>query len=213
MTPAAAAMPPITLAPVAADHALVRRVLEQERIAHALPAPDWSEYLVELARAVLEALPDAIAPARDAIAGLGISMETVAAVLGGVVTVTLVSLAAIVVWRMLRRTRPGGRFAEVADAAAVREAPRDPSRWRALFEEHLRAGRIAEALEAAWWWLAASISRGPVDPSWTSGELLARAGRADLRSWASRLDRKTYGPLRPAPDDLRDVVEGLESAV
>jgi hypothetical protein len=213
MTPLAAAAPPITLSPVPADHALLARVIEQERIARTLPSPDWTEYLVELARAILDALPDAIAPARDAIAGLGVSMETVAAVLGGAVTLTLVSLAAIVVWRMVRRKRSAGLPSDVEDAAPAREAPRDPSRWRALVDEHLRAGRIGDALEAAWWWLAASISRGPVDPSWTSGELLVRAGRLDLRSWASRLDRMTYGPLRPAPDDVRGVVEGLESAV
>src|SRR4030095_8634504 len=76
MTPVAAP-PPITVPPVPADHALLQRVLEQERIAHALPSPDWTEYLVEVARAALDALPDAIAPARDALARLGVSMETV----------------------------------------------------------------------------------------------------------------------------------------
>jgi hypothetical protein len=57
------------------------------------------------------------------------------------------------------------------------------------------------------------VSRGPVDPSWTSRELLVRAGRPDLGPWAAALDRMTYGPRRPAAGDLRELVDALESAV
>lgn len=211
MTPAVAS-PPISFPHQPADQALLQQVFEQERITRTMPDPEWSDYFVDLARTLLGALPDFMAPARNALAGLGLSMETVATVLLALLGAAVAALAVIALLRMRRRRKPPAAPEEVA-FEALPAPTRDRDAWRALLEDHLRAGRMAEALEAAWWWLAASVSRGPVDPSWTSRELLARAGRLDLGAGASTLDRMIYGKHRPAAADVREVVARLESAV
>ena len=214
MTPASPAPASIDLPARTADHALLRRLIEQERIAGTSPGPDWSDYPVNLARAALEALERLLSPLKNVLGGLGLSMTTVATVLLVLLAATVVALATIGVMRLLRRRR---RFADaespVGSAEPLPPSPRDPDAWRALLEERLRSGGIAEALEAAWWWLAASVSRGPVDASWTSRELLVRAGRPDLGRWAAVLDRMTYGPQRPEAEDVRGLVDALEAAV
>ena len=212
MTALAASPPPVTFPTAAADHALLRRVVEQEHVAQTLPGPDWSGYLVELARAALDALPDAIAPARDALLRLGLSMDSVARVLLATVALAAAVLVAIGLRRFLRRARPV-RLPRDAAAAVASVPVRGRDEWRALLDHHLRDGRTADALEAAWWWLAAAVSRGPVDPSWTSRELLARSGRLDLGGPAATLDRLTYGPLRPGAEDVRGVIRLLEAAI
>jgi hypothetical protein len=209
MTPSA---PPLSFPQQPADLALLQRLIEQERIARGAPGLDWSDYLVNLARAALDGLGHLLSPARDAIAGLGFSMETAATVLLALLAAVITALATLAVFRLARRRRPAPLPRDAA-AETLEAAPRDPGAWRALLEERLRAGRIAEALEAAWWWLAASVSRGPVDPSWTSRELLVRAGRPELGPWAAALDRMTYGPRRPAAEDVRGLVDALDAAV
>jgi hypothetical protein len=214
MTPASTPPVPIVLSPRTADHELLRRLIEQERIAGAAPGPEWTDYLVSLARAALSALERLLSPARDVIAGLGLSMDTVATVLLVLLAATAAALATIGVLRLLRRRRrPAVAETSVGPAQPLPASASDPRAWRALLDERLRAGGIAEALEAAWWWLAASVSRGPVDPSWTSRELLARAGRLDLGRWAAALDRMTYGPERPGAEDVRGLIDALEAAV
>jgi hypothetical protein len=69
---------------------------------------------------------------------------------------------------------------------------------------------VEAALEAVWWWLAVSTMSREVDASWTSRELLEAAGRPDLRPLARDLDRMAYGPTRPSPGDVRQLVSGLE---
>jgi hypothetical protein len=206
----ATAAPPVVFPHQPADHALLQRVMEQERIARAEPGPEWSDYLVDLARAAFDAMPALLSPVRNALAGLG--LETAAAVLLALLAALITALAVLAVLRLVRRGRPA-TLARDAVAPNMEPAPRDPAAWRALLEERLRAGGVADALEAVWWWLAASVSRGPVDPSWTSRELLVRAGRPDLGPWAAALDRMAYGPGRPAAGDVRDLVDALESAV
>jgi hypothetical protein len=208
----AAAAAPVVLPHQGADQALLRRLMEQEKIARTVPGVDWTEYLVTLARAVIDALGDLLSPAGDAIRGLGLSMEGVSRVVLALLAVMVLAIAVTFALRLLRqRRRPAA--VPVEAAATLPPAPRDPAAWRGALEERLRAGGIAEALEAAWWWLAASVSRGPVDPSWTSRELLARAGRGDLAHWAATLDRMTYGPRRPMADELRRLVDALDASV
>ena len=91
-------------------------------------------------------------------------------------------------WRSRWSRDPGGRdhrrappgAAAPASAAAgtrrsrLRRAPLDPADWRAADggAPGARPDRGA-ALDALWWWLATRSSREPVDPSWTTRELLA----------------------------------------
>ncbi|HKV07780.1 MAG TPA: hypothetical protein VJ725_06570, partial [Thermoanaerobaculia bacterium] len=85
--------------------------------------------------------------------------------------------------------------------------------WRAELERRLAAGRAAEALEAAWWWLARSVAGDRVEPDWTSRDLLAQTRRADLTDVVRRLDVLTYGPERPGLDEVRTLVGRLEAVL
>ncbi len=85
--------------------------------------------------------------------------------------------------------------------------------WRAELERRLAEGRIAEALEALWWWLARSVAATQVEADWTSRDLVTRSRREDLRDFVRRLDAFTYGPRRPAVEDLRGLVGRLEEAL
>jgi hypothetical protein len=210
---AAASPAPLAFPSAAADRLLLQQVMEQERVTRSAGGPDWTAYLVDLARAALDALPDVMAPARDALAGLGLSMDTIATVLLWLVAVLLAALAAMGLVRLWRRQRPAEPPADEPARRHFASPVRDRDDWRALLDGHVRDGAVAEALEAAWWWLAASVSRGPVDPSWTSRELLARSGRPDLGGPAAFLDRLTYGPLRPETADLRRLVDALDGAL
>jgi hypothetical protein len=107
----------------------------------------------------------------------------------------------------VRRTE--GDVAEIDLPAAERSA----TAWRAELERRLAAGHIAEALEALWWWLARSVAASQAEPAWTSRDLVARSRREDLRDLVRRLDAFTYGPRRPAVEDLRRLVGGLEEAL
>ena len=46
-----------------------------------------------------------------------------------------------------------------------------------------------------------------------AGSLIVQSFRTDLARWAAALDRMTYGPQRPAADDVRGLVQALEAAV
>jgi hypothetical protein len=92
-------------------------------------------------------------------------------------------------------------------------AARSAAAWRAELERRLAAGLVAEALEALWWWLARSLASGQVEPAWTSRDLVTRSRREDLRDLVRRLDAFTYGARRPAVEDLRRLVGGLEEAL
>jgi hypothetical protein len=92
-------------------------------------------------------------------------------------------------------------------------APRDAAAWRAELERRLAAGRIPEALEALWWWLARSLAGGEAEADWTSRDLVARSRREDLRGLVRRLDAFTYGPRQPGVEDLRGLLGRLEEAL
>jgi hypothetical protein len=131
--------------------------------------------------------------------------------------VALAGLAVFLLLRLFfsRRRRGGGQPQRVEGLTAVDLAPAawGPAAWRAELERRLAAGRIAEALEALWWWLARSVAASQVEPDWTSRDLVTRAGREDLRDLARRLDAFTYGPRQPAVEDLRRLVGRLEEAL
>ena len=111
-----------------------------------------------------------------------------------------------------RRGRPA------SDAAKTAPSPAPPAfsgaaEWRRELDRRLDAGDVAGALQALWWFLARSVASGEVLPSWTSGELLARARRPELRPLAVQLDRFRYGPLDPAPSDVRELTARFEQAL
>jgi hypothetical protein len=198
---AASALPPLP-----ADQELMRRVLVEQAVVRVPPAPSWSEYLLHVLRTIVETL---LAPLLRGLPMAGLARWILVAVLA----VAIVALIALVV-RALRRRRPAAPAVEAA-GEAVLAATRalDPAAWRARLDAHLGSGDIAAALDALWWWLAVSVAREPVDPSWTTRELLTRAGRTDLGGFSVALDRLAYAAARPVTADVRAFAERLQAAL
>jgi hypothetical protein len=172
------------------------------------PAPPEVSYFGEIGRALQEALREAILRGARMVHLSRRTFFAVAVVMAGAALL----LIARALWLRLRRRRvlpaPGALAAEPAPAAGL-----DAAGWRAELERRLAGGRTAEALEAAWWWLARSLAGDRVEPDWTSRDLMARARRPDLIPLVRRLDGLTYGPRRPALDDVRSLVGRLEEAL
>jgi hypothetical protein len=197
---------------VPADRALLEQVLASTGVERR-PVPPDNWYFVELVQAAVNALLKLTEkgarmlhlPVRVLIAA-AFAATAVAAVVA-VVLVLRALLAGL-------RRQPLGAAPETSS----KEAPRtglalDAAGWRAELERRLAAGCMAEALAAAWWWLARSLAGFEVEPDWTSRDLIARGRRPDLSRLIRRLDAFTYGPLRPEPEDLRGLVARLEAAL
>lgn len=85
--------------------------------------------------------------------------------------------------------------------------------WEGELRRYLAKGDVAASIEALWWWLASRLVADRAGASWTSRELVNKAGRRDLLTVVRRLDRMMYGAVRPSTDevsrlwgDLREVV-------
>ena len=72
---------------------------------------------------------------------------------------------------------------------------------------------MTASTEALWWWLAGVLVGDRAEASWTSRELVARAGRRDLLADVRRLDRLMYGAGRRRIEDVRDLWRALRTAV
>ncbi len=85
--------------------------------------------------------------------------------------------------------------------------------WEGELKRHLETGDVAAATQALWWWLAGRLAADRAEPSWTSRELVVRAGRHDLLTDVRRLDRMIYGLRRPSPGELRRLWGDLREVV
>lgn len=190
-----------------ADRELVERALQGvERT----PVPPEGSYLGELWRAFQQGLLDLLERSR--------LLALPAFVLFGLAVIVAVLAALLLVWALLPRLRArrAKRRAEEGDVVAVGGVPpaaRDAAAWRAELERRLSEGKTAEALEAAWWWLARSVAGPKVEPDWTSRDLLAAARRDDLQDVVRGLDTLTYGPRRPGLEEVRTLVGRLEAVL
>ncbi len=106
--------------------------------------------------------------------------------------------------------RPGAATDRAAPPPGEGQARHD---WATELRRHLGSGDVTAAIEALWWWLASCLVAERAEPSWTSRELVIKAGRRDLLADVRRLDRMMYGAVRPSTreigrlwDDLRGVV-------
>lgn len=194
--------------PALADRVLLERVLRESGVEQAAPGPSLLEYLQDLWVAFFRWTFERMAP-------LG-------ALLGWrffeVLAWTMVALAALLLLasalrRLTRRKEKPTPAPTGAATAGAEEAGRDPAAFRAEVEAHLRAGDVAAALEALWWWLARSLAGPQVDPSWTSREMLIRAGRLDLTPFARDLDRMVFGAQPPTVPEVRRLLVGLDRVV
>lgn len=193
---------------VPADRALVERALAESG-AERTPVPPESSYLGEVARAAQQELTELLLRGSEMLLLPAWALVAIA--------LTAAGLAVLLVARALlpglrdRRTR-----SEVGTVAALERAPaaaRDAAAWRAELERRLAEDRVAEALEAAWWWLARSLAGEKAEPDWTSRDLVARAGREDLLDLVRWLDIWAYGPRLPAAAELRGLVGRLEAGL
>ncbi len=178
-----------------------------------VPVPPESSWTGELLRRFQRALLDGLlAGAR----WLHVSPPVLRWIVAGLAVLVVAALLwLIVAWA---RRRPKAPAPAPVVAAAAPAAPLDAAGWRAELERRLAEGRIPEALEALWWWLARSLAGPAAEPDWTSRDLVARSRRDDLqrdrlRDLVRRLDAFTYGPLPPAAEDLRGLLGRLEEAL
>ena len=199
-----------------ADGALMKRVLAESGVEQT-PVPPETSYVGELFRAVRRALIDAFTAGLQR---LNLPEPVVRTLAWGLAALAVLFLMWIVFSWWKRRSRRGGREEEGEGAVAALDVPparRTAAAWRAELDRFLAEGRIAEALEALWWWLARSLAGDRAEPDWTSRDLVAKARREDLRNdllgLVRQLDAFTYGPRPPGIEDLRHLVGRLEAAL
>lgn len=192
---------------VPAERAVLQRVLAASKVERA-PAPPEASYFGELSGIVQRAFMRLLAKSGEM---LNLPLPVYQAIAFGLAALAVLLLLRLLVPGLRRRKarREEGAVAEIDLPPAARSA----AAWRAELERRLAEGHIAEALEALWWWLARSVAAGQAEPAWTSRDLVARSRREDLRDLVRRLDAFTYGPRRPAVEELRRLVGGLEEAL
>ena len=174
------------------------------------PAPPDSSYVGELFAAAQRALLDAL------MAGgrmLGLSTPMIWGIVILLTALALLLLGRLVLARVRSRQRLDVEAGSLAAGSAPAPAPRDAAEWRAELERRLAEGRIPEALEAAWWWLARSVAGEKAEPDWTSRDLMARSRRPALAPLVRRLDAFIYGPRQPAAEELRTLVGRMEETL
>lgn len=194
-----------------ADHALMKRVLAESGVEQT-PVPPETSYVGELLRAVQRAVVEALFAGLEK---LDLPEPLVLTIAWGLAGLAVLLLAWVVFSWWKRRSR-GERPEEGEGAVAALDVPpakRTAAAWRAELDRLLAQGRIAEALEALWWWLARSLAGDRAEPDWTSRDLVVKARREDLRDLVRRLDAFTYGPQPPGIEDLRGLVGRLDAAL
>jgi hypothetical protein len=192
-----------------ADRALVEQVLAASGVERT-PVPPEGSYLRELGLAFQQWLLDLLTESDLLFLPPAVLI---------LLTVLAVGLAVLLLVRALLprlRVRRAQQREEEAGALVALGAPpalRDAAAWRAELDRRLAEGKTAEALEAAWWWLARSVAGPRAEPDWTSRDLLAQVRRDDLFDVVRRLDVLTYGPRRPGLEEVRTLVGRLEAVL
>jgi hypothetical protein len=197
-----------------ADRRLLHRVLAEGGVQRVEPEPGWREYWVDVGRAFGRWLSGLLGRQIAAMSGAGAVVAYAVLVLAGV----LVAAAVVLAVRLAsRRRRPGGQGREggQAEAAVPSRAisPPDLQGWRAEVERRIVANDVPGALHALWWWLATALAAGEVDLSWTTLDLLRRAGRRDLGSLGLVLDRLRFGPAASTAAQVRRLADDMAEAL
>ncbi len=188
----------------AADEELLRRVIAETGVATDPAGPSLTAYVTACAAAIARGIGRLFSSHPGLTGGL-LNAAFIVAVL---TLAGALALAAISVFRRLRgRGSQAGAPAprQVEEIEAGPAPRRNAAAWRVELESRLARGDVAGALEALWWWLAASLTLEAavdVDPSWTTRELLTRARRTELFGAGATLDVLMYGRLPPSPGDV-----------
>lgn len=197
-------------APGRADLGVLHEVLTRTRVVRAPAGPHLGSYIQALAGALARWISRAFRMRPDLSGDIALAVDVAAL---GLLAAALSALA-IGLWRRLapRRTPPAAALSsewQTVDRPA--SARWDRSRWRRRIDERLSSGDIAGALEAVWWWFATSLDlEGVIDASWTTRELLRRAGRPELSRAAAALDVLMYGRRAPSPAEVVSCMGRLE---
>lgn len=207
-TGAGPAAPPLAIVAARGDEALVRRLVAEHGIDASATRAGWNEWILDVLGAFFRWLGDLIG---RTIQALGVTVPGLERIAVAVVSIAALLLAVAAVRAVLRRRRraEGGRV-DVESHEVGHAAARDAEAWRRRLDARLAAGDVAGALEACWWWIARSLGAEAVDPAWTSGELVRRCRRDDLRPGVGALDGFIYGPRQPSAAEVGALVSRLE---
>jgi hypothetical protein len=196
-----------------ADLDLVQRILRESGVEQSPPVPGLAAY----AQALAERVADFLHRRAPVVGGVFSWLAGLAPVAAWVVGVLVLATLLVVVVKAVRarRARPASpRLSRPSPASLRAEPVRDREGLRSELEQRLAAGDVAGGLEALWWWFACSVAASvPVDPSWTSLELLSRCRRSDLVPLARGLDALLYGGARPGVSDVRQFFLRLDAAL
>lgn len=201
---------------LSADAAGLRQVLVEHRIETARPRPGLALYMRDAGLAFSERLARWIAGVLPRLARFeGPMIEQVLKLLLALMAAALLGFSirfALLRWRQRPRVRPPGPIREI-DGAADEPRIRPAAYWEAELRRRLDAGEVAAATLALWWWLASGLVGDRARPSWTTRELIARAGRRDLTPGVRRLDRMIYGNERPSAESVDRLWRELREAL
>lgn len=191
---------------LAADPALVEQALREGAVATQRPAPGIADYGADLGAAVARFFIELLGSILGAVGG-AVSADFLVDVLFGVLALAVAALLFLVLRWLLEKRRPR----PVVELAPQGGPPALPpgADWEAEVETRLARGEARPALEALWWWLAGRIEARSAERSWTTRELVRRAGRKDLLRAVVPLDRFLYGAGEPRPSEVRDLFDTL----
>jgi hypothetical protein len=192
-----------------ADADLVRRVLAETGVVRKPPGPRLMAYFGAWGEAIGGWIAEFFA-ARPGLAGQIAAAVEIAAV--AIVVAAGARLAVSLARRLARRSAPAPAPAPGwSQVPAQTSGRRDRLGWRQEIEASLERGDVAGALEALWWWLAASLlPEAAVDSSWTTRELLMKARRPELLGLGAMLDVLMYGRRAASAGDVTACLARLE---
>lgn len=191
-----------------ADRDELRRVMHENRIETGRTRPGLALYLSDAGLAFSRAIEGWM---RSLLPGFaGVTAPWIEAALTVASVLVLLALIVLLIRRATRRrTRPSATPVAAARQLPA-EGPQDPIvEWDAELTRRLAGGDVTGAAMALWWWLATRLVGERADASWTSRELLQRAGRRDLTARIQDLDRMLYGAASPSTGDVQRLWQEL----
>ncbi|MEW6366904.1 MAG: hypothetical protein AB1714_19935 [Acidobacteriota bacterium] len=194
------------------DKVLLEKVVTETGVETTPPKPAWTDYVALLVETLLRRLAEALDPLGRGITRLVSYAGYAAAALLAAATIAGVTLAARFLIETLRARRKPVT-ASVQVLLPPGESTPAASTLRGMIEQRLGAGDVAGAIESLWWWLATMLVGAGADASWTTRELILRAGRKDLMPACRTMDRMIYGSARPTIPEIRLFVSRLDKEI